>query len=222
MVMVITQSVLTIAMCLPIHVVNPQAFKANQKEHKKNFKKKKGLMRGGSVTLHDQGEVADEDPVTLVLTERSIRIVDRIGGETMFKTLLTDVAFTCAFKQGPLSVFAFIASMDQLGSKRCYFFADRTQDGEKLMDLIRTTKKKNDDVYGVYIAVPISSSLSLALALAVCLCPLPSSAPWLQHLLGPLRCTSHVESRSFQGVVKPGSHPTPHATGIARAISLRR
>jgi len=124
------------------------AYKANQKEHKKQFKKKKGLQRGGSLMVHDQGEVADEDPVTLVLTERSIRIVDRIGGDTMFKTLLTDVTFTCAFKAASLNVFAFIASMDQLGSKRCYFFADRTQDGEKLMDLIRQTKKKNDDIYG--------------------------------------------------------------------------
>ena len=53
----------------------------------------KGLLKGGTIEDHDKGETANEDAVSLVLTERSMRVVDRVSGDTYFKTLLTDVSF---------------------------------------------------------------------------------------------------------------------------------
>ena len=87
----------------------------------KKRKTGKGLLKGGTKDDHDQGETSNEDAVSLVLTERSMRIVDRVSGETYFKTLLTDVSFIASVETKKLRVFA-VVHKGQFGARRCYMF----------------------------------------------------------------------------------------------------
>jgi hypothetical protein len=113
----------------------------------KKLKKAKGLSKGGSITAHDHGEVSLEDPVTLVLTERSLRIVDRIAGETITKFMLNDMTFTSAITVNKVHIFAFIVRVNQFGSCKAFIFADRTQDGAQLQNLIDETKLSQQEMF---------------------------------------------------------------------------
>jgi hypothetical protein len=45
-------------------------------------KRKIGILRGGAITSKD-GVTVEDDPCTVIITPRSLRIVDRLTGETL-------------------------------------------------------------------------------------------------------------------------------------------
>eukprot|EP00039_Didymoeca_costata_P028262 m.20511 g.20511 ORF g.20511 m.20511 type:complete len:651 (-) comp6865_c0_seq1:143-2095(-) len=111
-------------------------------------KTKQSTQFGGTLQDIDGGQICLEDPVTLVLTARSLRIVDRTAGETIFKCLLTDVFITISGEVDGVPIFAFSTVFDRLGTCKCFLFADRTHDGAQVIGLINDTKKKYDETYG--------------------------------------------------------------------------
>ena len=86
----------------------------------KGARKSSLLQGGGAATRH--GTAVEEDPITIIITPRSLRIIDRLAGETVFKFLLPNITFATSSKGSKHDTFGCVVHNEQLGITNCHLF----------------------------------------------------------------------------------------------------
>eukprot|EP00039_Didymoeca_costata_P010634 m.143760 g.143760 ORF g.143760 m.143760 type:complete len:780 (+) comp14905_c0_seq3:253-2592(+) len=101
--------------------VNSVARAKMQAERETRGIRRASLLRGG-MSSSQQGITVEEDPITLIITPRSLRIVDRLAGETVFKFLLPAIKFASSTKGQKTDIFGFIVHNERLSLTNCHLF----------------------------------------------------------------------------------------------------
>lgn len=96
------------------------------------------------------GTVMDENPVSLVLTPKHVRIVERNSGETLCTTFIRGIPFTLEApgRQGGFDKFAFVTKNDEVGQVDCHIFNVLPGDGHLLAEAISFYIELAEQTYG--------------------------------------------------------------------------
>eukprot|EP00040_Diaphanoeca_grandis_P021859 m.116682 g.116682 ORF g.116682 m.116682 type:complete len:861 (+) comp28529_c0_seq1:187-2769(+) len=101
------------------------------KEREKEGKPKIGLLRGGG--LPTKGGIAvEDDEVTIIVTPKSFRIIDRLAGETLYKTMIANLTFATSTKGKTVDLFGCIVSNERLKITNCHLFHVNQRDTSRL------------------------------------------------------------------------------------------
>jgi len=101
--------------------INATARAKMQMERETRGVRRASLLRGGAAAFQ-LGAAVEEDPVTIVVTPRSLRILDRLAGETIFKFLLPTITYATSSKGSKHDTFGCVVHNDRLGVTNCHLF----------------------------------------------------------------------------------------------------
>jgi hypothetical protein len=110
-------------------------------------KRRIGILRGGAITSKE-GVTVEDDPCSVIITPRSLRIVDRLAGETLYKTLVAGIAFSVAIKGKQGDLFGMIVSNERLGISNCHLFRASSNDATRLHQAVTSAVKQARQVTG--------------------------------------------------------------------------
>ena len=86
-------------------------------------KKKRTTIDNVSLEIEDYGTAIEEHPCVIVVTPRSIRIIDSFTGETLHKFITSAVSFkSSAVLDGPPEVLAVVVSHGNMDEMLCHMF----------------------------------------------------------------------------------------------------
>lgn len=127
--------------------INAVARARMQSERQNKGLRRTSVLRGG-VSSSQEGIAVEEDPVTIIITPRSLRIIERLAGETVFKFLLPTVTFASSTKGNKVDIFGFIVHNERLKLTNCHLFHMPSGEGSALGKVIGTALSEYKKAFG--------------------------------------------------------------------------